>query len=196
MTTPAEPPAALVAALLGRSVTRRFGPEAIPGRLRNTVLAAAQPAPTESDLQQHAIVVLTEPAAIAAIAGWIGTMPWIAGSPAFLLICADLRRNRDSCGREGRAHAALAMGSCGAAAEHAGLGSCPVSHVRDHLDRVAGLSGLPPGVFPVAGLAFGWPAAREPVSARLPPEREHGVPARRARAGRPPRLAAAARLRA
>jgi nitroreductase/FMN reductase [NAD(P)H] len=65
--------------------------------------------------------------------------------------------------------AALAMGFCIAAAEAAGLGTCPVSYVRNHMEKVAPLLGLPKGVFPVAGLTLGFPAAREPVTARLPP---------------------------
>ena len=179
---PGEVPPAL-AALLDRRVTRRFRPDAVPPALLDTVLAAAQSAPSKSDLQQYSIVVLLEREPIAAIAGWIGTMPWIADAPVFLLFCADIRRGREMCARHGRRHAndnldtllnasvdaALAMGFCIAAAEHAGLGTCPVSYVRNHLERVATLVGLPEGVFPVAGLALGWPAAREAVSVRLPP---------------------------
>lgn len=180
--TPAELPPAL-AALIGRSVTRRFRAAPLPDPLLNAVLAAAQSAPSKSDLQQYSIVVLTDPAPIAAIAGWIGTMPWIADAPVFLLFCADIRRGRAICERRGREHAndnldtllnasadaALALGFAVMAAEHAGLGSCPVSYVRNHLEKVAPLVGLPKGVFPVAGLALGWPEAKERVSPRLPP---------------------------
>lgn len=177
----ALPPA--LAALIGRSVTRRFRAEAVPGALLDAVLAAAQSAPSKSDLQQYSIVVLTERAPIAAIAGWIGTMPWIAEAPVFLLFCADVRRGRDICARAGREHAndnldtllnaamdaTLAMGFAITAAEHAGLGTCPVSYVRNHLEKAALLVGLPKGVCPVAGLALGWPEAKERVSPRLPP---------------------------
>jgi nitroreductase/FMN reductase [NAD(P)H] len=50
----------------------------------------------------------------------------------------------------------------------AGLGTCPISYVRNHVERVAPLLGLPRGVFPVAGLTLGWPAARNAPSPRLP----------------------------
>ena len=67
------------------------------------------------------------------------------------------------------ADAALALGFCVMAAEASGLGTCPISYVRNHLKLVADLFGLPDGVFPVAGLTLGFPAARNATSPRLPP---------------------------
>ncbi|MFN3448640.1 MAG: nitroreductase family protein [Roseococcus sp.] len=183
---PFAPPAGIapaLAQLLDRRVTRRYRPERIPPPLLDTVLAAAASAPSKSDMQQWSVVVLEEAEKIAAIADWIGSMPWIKEAPVFLVFCADVRRGRDICARAGREHAndnldtllnaavdaALAMGMAIVAAEAAGLGSCPISYVRNHLEKVAPLLGLPKGVFPVAGLTLGWPAARNPVSVRLPP---------------------------
>ena len=183
---PFDPPDTVpeaLTALLGRRVTRRYRPEPVPEPLLATVLAAAQSAPTKSDLQQYAIVVLEDAAQIATIAGWIGSMPWIAEAPALLVFCADLRRGRDICALEGREHAndnldtllngavdaALAMGFCIAAADATGLGTCPISYIRNHMEKVAPLLGLPKGVFPVAGLTLGFPAERNAVTRRLPP---------------------------
>jgi nitroreductase/FMN reductase [NAD(P)H] len=56
-----------------------------------------------------------------------------------------------------------------AAADAIGLGTCPISYVRSHIERVSPLLGLPSGVYPVAGLSVGWPVFRRPVSMRLPP---------------------------
>ena len=63
----------------------------------------------------------------------------------------------------------LAMGQFIAAAEAIGLGTCPISYVRSHIERVTPLLSLPPGVYPVSGLSVGWPVFRRPVSMRLPP---------------------------
>jgi nitroreductase/FMN reductase [NAD(P)H] len=41
--------------------------------------------------------------------------------------------------------------------------------VRSHIEKVAPLFALPKGVYPVAGLSLGWPAARNEVTRRLPP---------------------------
>ena len=56
----------------------------------------------------------------------------------------------------------LAMGQFIAAADAAGLGTCPISYVRSHIERVTPLLGLPAGVYPVAGLTVGWPVFRRP----------------------------------
>lgn len=183
---PFDPPDAVpdaLAALLDRRVTRRYRAEPIPPPLLDTVLAAASSAPSKSDMQQWSVVVLQESARIAAIADWIGSMPWIREAPVLLVFCADVRRGRDICARHGREHAndnldtllnaavdaSLAMGACMAAADAAGLGTCPISYIRNHLDEVGSLLALPDSVFPVAGLTLGWPEARNAVTARLPP---------------------------
>jgi FMN reductase [NAD(P)H] len=179
---PEEVPPAL-AALLDRRVTRRYRKDGIPDPLLHTVLAAAQSAPSKSDLQQYSIVVTRDAAKIARVADWIGTMPWIKDAPVLLLFCGDMRRGQRACERHGRAHAnntmdtflntavdaALAMGMAIAAADAAGLGTCPISYVRSHIEKVGPLFRLPEGVYPVAGLTLGWPEARNETTPRLPP---------------------------
>jgi FMN reductase [NAD(P)H] len=53
-------------------------------------------------------------------------------------------------------------------AESAGLGVCPISVIRNEVDTVAAVLGLPDLVFPVAGLCLGYPAGEGHVSLRLP----------------------------
>ena len=55
------------------------------------------------------------------------------------------------------------------AAEASGLGCCPLSVVRNRLDALQDLLELPPGVFPIAGLAAGWPDGEPKIAVRLPP---------------------------
>jgi nitroreductase/FMN reductase [NAD(P)H] len=55
------------------------------------------------------------------------------------------------------------------AAEALGLGCCPISVVRNHVEKLAALLELPPGVFPVAGLCVGYPSQPGWTSMRLPP---------------------------
>ena len=63
--------------------------------------------------------------------------------------------------------AAIALSAFVSAAELAGLGSCPISQIRDHVQKVDELLSLPDWVVPIAGLALGWPEAKEPLSPRL-----------------------------
>lgn len=183
-TLPFAPPEGVEALrpILGRSVTRRFATRAVDDAMLRMVVAGAQSAPSKSDLQQYSIIAIRESATRARIADAITTMPWIAEAPVFLVFCGDLRRNRLIGARAGlpnandgvdsfinaTADAALALGFAVMAADALRLGTCPVSYVRNHLDLMRELCALPEGVFPLAGLALGWPVARTDTSARLP----------------------------
>lgn len=172
-----------IAGLLDRRVVRRYTDQDVPDPLLDGLLAAAQSAPAKSDLQQYSVVVMRDKPRIRQIADWIGTMDWIATAPVFLVWCGDMRRGQRLCELHEMPHAnnnldtflntavdcALAMGQFMAAAEAVGLGTCPISYVRSHIERVSPLLGLPAGVYPVAGLTVGWPVFRRPVSMRLPP---------------------------
>ena len=59
-----------------------------------TLAAAAFCAPTKSDLQQRDIVILQDPDLRAAIDALFPQAPWIATAPAFLVFCANNRRQR------------------------------------------------------------------------------------------------------
>ncbi|WP_428491451.1 nitroreductase family protein [Rhodopila sp.] len=172
-----------VAPLIDRRVTRRYTDQPVTDSLLDALLAAAQSAPAKSDLQQFSVVVMRDPGRIKQIADWIGTMDWIATAPVFLVWCGDMRRGQRLCEMHGMPHAnnnldtflntavdcSLAMAQFITAADAVGLGSCPISYVRSHIERVSPLLGLPSGVYPVAGLSVGWPVFRRPLSMRLPP---------------------------
>jgi FMN reductase [NAD(P)H] len=172
-----------IANLIDRRVTRRYTDQDVPDPLLDGLLAAAQSAPAKSDLQQYSVVVMRDRPRIKQIADWIGTMDWIATAPVFLVWCGDMRRGQRLCAMHGMPHAnnnmdtflntavdcSLAMAQFMAAADAVGLGACPISYVRSHIERVSPLLGLPSGVYPVAGLTVGWPLFRRPVSMRLPP---------------------------
>ncbi|HEX3990324.1 MAG TPA: nitroreductase family protein [Acetobacteraceae bacterium] len=172
-----------IAPLLDRRVVRRYTDQAVPDSLLDALLAAAQSAPAKSDLQQYSVVVMRNAAHIKQIADWIGTMDWIATAPVFLVWCGDMRRGQRLCESHNMPHAnnnldtflntavdcSLAMAQFMMAAEAVGLGTCPISYVRSHIERVSPLLALPSGVYPVAGLTVGWPVFRRPTSMRLPP---------------------------
>ncbi len=172
-----------LATILARRTLRRYTGDPVPDDLLAVLLACAQSAPSKSDLQAWSVVVVKAPEARRTIAGLLPAMPWVAEAPAFLVFLGDMRRNVRICGRHGRPHAnnnldsffnaavdgALAMQTFILAAEAAGLGCCAISHVRNHMETVTELLGLPEGVFPIAGLCVGWPAGKGRISMRLPP---------------------------
>ncbi len=164
-----------------RSVCRRYRPDPVPADLLRLLCATALAAPTKSDLQQADIVRVTAPAKRAAINALLPSSPWIAGAPEFLVFCGDGFRLRRIFARRGVAFsnehldaffnaavdAAIVLATFVQAAELAGLGSCPISEIRNHAATVSELLELPDWVFPVAGLTLGYPEAKEPMSPRL-----------------------------
>ncbi|MCC7274534.1 MAG: nitroreductase family protein, partial [Alphaproteobacteria bacterium] len=173
-----------LARILGRRTIRRYRDAPVPDGLLTLLLACAQSAPSKSDLQQCSILVVKDEAKRATIAGWLPGQPWVGQAPVFLVFLADMRRAR----RLGEIHgkpnendnvdgflnatvdAALAMQTFALAADAAGLGCCCISMIRDHIEAATPLLGLPPGVFPIAGLCVGWPEGPGRMSMRLPPE--------------------------
>jgi len=172
-----------VAQILSHRIHRRYKPDPVSDETLEIVLAAALSAPAKSDLQQVAVVVVRDKANQATIAGWIPDMPWIGQCPVFLVFCGDHRRMRRVAELRGKPYvndtldmfmnaavdAALVMQNFVTAAEAMGLGTCPISVVRDHVEKLSDLLALPAGVFPVAGMCLGYPAQAGWVSMRLPP---------------------------
>jgi nitroreductase/FMN reductase [NAD(P)H] len=168
-------------ALNERSVCRRYRPDPVPAALVELLCASALAAPTKSDLQQATIVRVADPAKRAAVCALLPGSPWLAQAPELLVFCADGWRLRRLFARRdagfpnehldaffnATVDAALVLGTFVAAAELAGLGTCPISQIRDHVSKIDALLALPDWVVPVAGLALGYPEAKEPLSARL-----------------------------
>jgi FMN reductase [NAD(P)H] len=169
--------------VLARRTHRNYAPKPVPEPLVRLLIATALSTSSKSDFQQATVIRVTDPQKRAALAAPFPAMPWIGTSPVFLVFCGDarrldrigvLRQHPESNGRlEGffnaAVDAALVMQTFILAAESAGLGVCPISVLRNHIDRVAEILALPDMVFPVAGLCVGYPAAAGHISMRLPP---------------------------
>jgi len=172
-----------VATMLQHRICRRFTDEPVDEATLERLLAAALSTPAKSDLQQVAIIVVDDPERRAAIADLIPDMPWIRSCARFLLFCGDGRRIRRIGERYGIAFgndhldavlnpavdAALHLSSFVWAAESMGLGTCPISVVRNHIDAVREICELPPLVFPVSGLCVGHRGDAGHLVLRLPP---------------------------
>ncbi len=168
--------------LMTRRSHRRFRPEPIDPSLLYSLFAAAFSAPSKSDLQQASVVRVTDRDRLRRIAALDDKVRWIADAPAFMVWCGDNRRIRRLAAHRDHpfandhldafmnaaVDAGIAMQSFIVAAESVGLGCCPVSEVRDHIDALDRELSLPDHVFPVAGLCVGWPAEAGHVSMRLP----------------------------
>ncbi len=160
---------------------RRYAERPVPPELLQVLFACAFSAPSKSDLQQADIIHVSDAARRRAIVETIPDMPWIMNAPVFLIFCANNRRIRQIGDWRGKpfvnehldhfmnaaVDAGLVMMNFIRAAEAAGLGTCPISAVRNRADTVSGVLELPQGVFPVAGLCAGYPAEAGRMTPRL-----------------------------
>jgi len=176
--------AELPTALANRRSHRRFKPDAVEPELIHALCALALCAPTKSDLQQRDIVIMEDAGQREALHKLIPGNDWTLSAPAFLVFCADNHRQRlihewrepDFANDHldaffnASVDAGIVLATFVLAAESIGLGCCPISAIRNEAARVSELLDLPDHVFPIAGLALGWPSQEHEISLRLPLE--------------------------
>jgi nitroreductase len=169
-----------LARLASRRVHRRYLDTAVEPALLRLLCAGALSAPSKSDLQQADIVIVNK-ADQNTIAGLIPDQPFIRTAPAFLVFLANGRRLPEISRMRGKpfpndhldqffnaaVDAGIVLSAFIAAADAAGLGSCPISVIRDHSAKVSDMLKLPQRVIPVAGLCIGWPSETGHISPRL-----------------------------
>jgi nitroreductase/FMN reductase [NAD(P)H] len=160
---------------------RRYTDKPVGENLLRALAAVALSAPSKSDLQQADIVIIADPAKRAALAALLPDNPWVGAAPGFAVFCGNNRRQRRVAALRGHdfandhldaffnaaVDAGIVLSAFITAAEAIGLGTCPISAIRNHADAVAELLALPQHVFPVAGLCIGWPDEAGTISPRL-----------------------------
>ena len=170
----------VLADMADRRVMRRYTDEPIDPALLDTLCAVALSAPSKSDLQQADIVIAgkDERARLEAL---LPDNPWVTAAPALLVFCGNNRRHRLLFEWRQRpfvndyldpffnaaVDSGIVLATFVAAADRVGLGTCPISAIRNHAQQVSDILGLPDHVFPVAGLGVGWPSFAGVMSPRL-----------------------------
>jgi len=169
-----------LARLAGRRVQRRYTDRAIDPDLLRLLCACALSAPSKSDLQQADIVIVND-ADKNTIADLIPDQPFIRVAPAFLVFLANGRRLAEISRMRSKpfpndhldqffnaaVDAGIVLATFMRAADAVGLGTCPISVIRDHSAKVSEMLGLPQRVIPVAGMCVGWPSEKGHISPRL-----------------------------
>ena len=168
--------------LSARGSVRRFKRKFVDRELVRHLCALALCSPTKSDLQQRDIIHVVDEEQKARITNLVADQPWTAEIPSLLIFCGNNRRQRHLHNMRGHpfandhldaffnaaVDAGIALSAFVIAAEAIGLGCCPISGVRNRASELSTCLRLPEYVFPIAGLAVGWPADRPVVSPRLP----------------------------
>ena len=168
--------------MLSHRVQRSFLDKPIEAETLQILLAAAFSAPSKSDLQQATVIVLRDKEIRRKVEALVPSMPWMSEASELLVFCGDNSRVRRGAELRGKpfpndtldmfmnaaVDAGLVMQAFITAAESIGLGCCPISVLRDEVEQLSAILGLPAGVFPVAGLCVGYPAREARFSMRLP----------------------------
>jgi nitroreductase len=168
--------------MAARGACRIFQDRPVPLDLLETLSAIALASPTKSDLQQRDIVFLVAKSSRQRIASLVSGQAWVADAPVIAVFCGNNRRQRllhewrgipfandhQDAFFNAAVDAGIALGAYVTAAESMGLGCCPISAVRNKAAAVSDFLGLPDHVFPVAGLALGYPTTEPAISMRLP----------------------------
>lgn len=164
---------------------RTFSTEPVSDETLRSLVAAAQSAPTSSNLQTWSVVAVRDANRRQQLAQLAGGQDFITQAPLFLVWLADLGRAREIVASADRPaegadylesslvgviDTALAAQNAVVAAESLGLGTVFVGAVRNDPEGVAQVLGLPRHTIAVAGLAVGHPdpATTAQVKPRLP----------------------------
>ncbi|MGA0599636.1 nitroreductase family protein [Caulobacter sp. KR2-114] len=171
--------------ILSHRSVRRFLDRPLPDGVPQTLAAAAQSAPSSSNLQTWSVLAVTDPERKARLSRLAGDQAFIRQAPLLLVWLLDQHRLR-YVGRAqnrpvealdyvesfllGAVDTALAAQNATVAAESLGLGAVYVGAIRNRPAEVAAELDLPPHVVAVVGMAVGWPDpdAGLEVKPRLP----------------------------
>ena len=171
----------VLADMADRRVMRRYLDKAVDPALVETLCAVALSAPSKSDLQQADIVIVDDKGQRERLEALLPDNPWVKAAPVFLVFCGNNRRHRLLYAWRGQpfvndhldpffnasVDAGIVLATFVAAADRVGLGTCPISAIRNHAEAVSDILGLPDHVFPVAALGAGWPSFAGVMSPRL-----------------------------
>jgi FMN reductase (NADPH) len=160
---------------------RQFKSDPVPSETIEAVALAAVRASTSSNLHLVSVVAVTDPGKRKRLSE-ICKQEHVAQAPVVLVWCADLKRLDRACELRGYTQVTayvenfltcavdvgIAAQNGALAAESLGLGICYLGSIRNSTQTVIEILQLPHLVFPVVGMAVGWPAAPAPIRPRLP----------------------------
>jgi nitroreductase len=165
-------------ALHARKSVRAYTKQEITPNVKQTIIEGAMSAPTAGNMMLYSIIEVTDQELKDKLAHTCDDQPFIAKSPFVLIFLADYQRWFDYyryskveevC--EGQAirkpgvgdfllacnDALIAAQTAVIVAESLGLGSCYIGDIMENYEEHQKLLDLPPYVFPITMLCFGYP---------------------------------------
>ncbi len=169
--------------LLSHQSCRVFSEQLISDDIKQLLFAAAQSAPSKSNLQQYSLIDVGCSSIRTELIQIFPSIRWALEAPMLIFIIGDTHRTQEinrlknysfqweqtDAFLNAAVDASLALAFMIAAAEGLGIGTCPISKIRESSNAIAKLLKLPKGAFPVCACAFGYPQKEtQSISPRLP----------------------------
>lgn len=163
---------------------RNFKPQKLSKKEVETLVEAAQSASTASFLQAYSIISIDDEDLLEKIVEKGKLQSFILEAGHFFIFCGDFRRHADFAADQGidiketiegvdavmvgAIDASLAAQNMVVAAESLGMGVCYIGGVRDGIEAISEVLDLPEYVFPIYGLAVGYPTKINDSKPRFP----------------------------
>jgi len=174
----------VVELILNRKSVRAYEDEEISEETRREILAATLRAPTAGNMMLYSIVQVNDQEKKNTLAKTCDNQPFIARAPWVLLFLADYQRwfdyfiasrVKETCAQNKVAmrmpeEGDLFLACCDAliaaqtaviAAESLGIGSCYIGDIMENYEAHRELFNLPPYVFPICLVCFGYPTQQQ-----------------------------------
>lgn len=161
---------------------RKYTEQPVSNEALEAIIASGQAAATSSFVQATTVIRVTDPSDRQKIRMLAGDQPYVEKAPEFLVFCADLARASLCCSMHeteaktdyaeqfiiATVDVGLFAQNCAIAAESMGLGICYIGGIRNNIQDVAELLGLPDHIYPVFGFCIGYPDQDPDLRPRLP----------------------------
>ncbi|MCP3868670.1 MAG: oxygen-insensitive NADPH nitroreductase [Gammaproteobacteria bacterium] len=163
---------------------RKFTDRPVAQEVIDELVQAGQAAPTSSFIQACTLIQVNDPENRSKLAQYAGNQSYVVSAPVFLVFCADMQRHRLACEMHDQqmlsgyteqfvtatVDCALFAQNMMVGAESLGLGGVFIGGIRNQIDNVTRLLGLPDLVYPVFGFCIGYPDQDPEIRPRLPLE--------------------------
>ena len=170
---------ALATALAHRSI-RKFTQQPIATEILESLMDAGRMASTSNNLQCVSIIRITDTTIRAGIRRAASDMAYVTDCAEFLLFCMDFYKAKTILPEAqvdwaevsiiGALDTGIMAQNVLLAAESLGLGGVFIGALRNDIEAVAALVGLPEYCVPLVGLCLGYPDQEPPLKPRLPRE--------------------------
>ncbi|KHD44274.1 oxygen-insensitive NADPH nitroreductase [Streptococcus hongkongensis] len=175
--------------ILNHVSVRNFTNQKLSQEEVDLLISSAQAASSASFLQAYSIISIDDPKLLKELVKVGRLQPFILEAGHFFIFCGDFKRHHDFAKEKaiaieetvsgidsvlvGAIDASLAAQNMTIAAESMGMGVCYIGGIRDGIEAISDLLPLPDYVFPVFGLAVGYPSTRNDKKPRFPAEAIH-----------------------